>query len=351
MPSAFSDQDVDVSVVVPTRDRAAWLGSCLDALTRQRTTTPYEVVVVDNGSTDDTQATVNRWRVNDARIRLIQEPTVGLSRAKNAGIRSARGRLILMTDDDVIVSESWIAAHLACLESNGGARSLVGGPVLPVAADLSEWPAWISQRATADLPRLYLGPQQRVLEEFEWLWGANMAMSKDLIDQVGFFDEDIGRSGDQRGTFEDVDFGERVRQAGGQLVYCPAAIVHHRTPVAAAQPRTVVSKAFNRGANDFLRSQRNAYYEMQLRLPRSTFAATLALPCTLAIWALSTAAFYLTRTPLSLELGRRFAWATGWCMAVCSRTAVSGSGSPGARLALLGRRVMLRATPHLRSEG
>ena len=100
-----------MSVVVSTRNRASLLPDCLRSLATQRSELAFEVVVVDNGSNDATPEVVRDWIRRDERFRLVEEPTVGLSHAKNAGLRNARGQLVLFTDDDVVVPDGWIAAY------------------------------------------------------------------------------------------------------------------------------------------------------------------------------------------------------------------------------------------------
>ena len=308
MPSA-----VDVSVVVATRNRASLLGDCLRSLSAQRSDVGLEIVVVDNGSEDATPQVVQEWSRLDKRIRSVEQPAIGLSRAKNAGIRSAKGRLLLFTDDDVVVSDRWIEAHVDFFRRTRG-LVVAGGPVLPIAHDLGSWPPWVTDAATAELVRLYYGEEEHLLEGFERPWGANMAARRELFDEVGLFNDFVGRIADERGTFEDVEFVDRVRAAGGQAWYCASARVYHRVPAAGVELRTIVSVAFVRGGDDFLRRGRASYFEPALPVPTRRVAAAIALPWMVAGAVLSAAAFRLTAHRAASELARKSAWGTGWCM-------------------------------------
>jgi len=126
-----------VSVIVATRNRATLLPEALASLAAQRCASSFEIVVVDNGSDDTTVDVVREWERRDERMRSVFEPEIGLSRAKNAGIRAARGRLIMFTDDDVIVPEQWIATYVDFFSRSPATRVVAGGPVLPVASDSS----------------------------------------------------------------------------------------------------------------------------------------------------------------------------------------------------------------------
>lgn len=344
MPAANDRSPVDLSVVVATRNRAALLPACLDALGRQCTDARFEVVVVDNGSADATADVVERHALRDPRVRLVAEHVVGLSRAKNAGIACARGDLVLFTDDDVVLPDGWIAAYVEFFSAPRATPVLAGGPVLAVADDLSPWPAWIGAPGTADLPRLYHGAAVRRLGSFEQLWGANMAARRELLAAVGGFDESIGVRGEVRGTFEDVDLVERVAAYGGECWYVPAAVLYHRTAKTAATPRALAARAFARGANDVLRARRGSHYEPALPVPRRPLAAAATAPPLLAGWMLAALALRASQRRRVWELVRRAAWGAGWCTATATQRRTPPPPA-WVRLASLGRRLALRLTP------
>ena len=335
----------DVRVVVATRNRAALLPHCLASLLEQETSSRFEVVVVDNGSDDGTADVIRGWAERDPRIRGVLEPAVGLSRAKNAGIEEARGELVLFTDDDVILDSAWIEAYVSFFaRRRHEPRTLVGGPVLPLPHDLLAWPGWLDEAASVDLPGLFHGSEERALGRFDYIWGANMAARGELFAELGGFDEGLGRSDDLRGTFEDVELNERVADAGGECRYLPAAVVHHRVDIDAARPRMIVRKAFNRGANDFLRAERDSFYAPSAPVPGARIPAALVLALRLVTWLAAALAFRLTRRRDVFELARRSAWAAGWCLALSVDGGRAG-GNAIRRFALLGRSAALRATP------
>jgi glycosyltransferase involved in cell wall biosynthesis len=306
--------DVDVSVVVATRNRAALLPDCLRSLTTQSGGVRFEILLVDNGSRDGTAQVIREWTRRDGRIRAVQEPRVGLSLAKNAGIRNSHGQLVLFTDDDVVLPQGWIAAYVDFFRRQGGRLVVAGGPVLPVPHDLSAWPPWIRDTTLGDLPRLYYGEAERALREFEWLWGANMAARRELFEELGLFRVGLGRGSGHQGTYEDVELADRVRAAGGEAWYCPDAPVHHRVRPSLSRPRALLLTAFNRGANDRVSAVGGYYFEAACPVPRSRVAAAFALPVMLTGLALSAAIFRLAHRPFAFDLSRRFAWGAGWCM-------------------------------------
>src|SRR5205823_6890922 len=99
----------DVSVVIPTFNRAARLGALIEALRGQRAPNiAFEIVVVDNGSNDGTEALVQNVAAIDQRIEYIRQPQRGASYARNAGVARARGAIIAFLDDDVVPAKDWI---------------------------------------------------------------------------------------------------------------------------------------------------------------------------------------------------------------------------------------------------
>ncbi len=335
---------VDVSVVVATRNRAGFLVHALRSLAAQKCDARYEVVVVDNASTDTTADAIREWSRRDARIRSVAEPTVGLSRAKNTGIRAAQGRLILFTDDDVVLQDGWISAYLRFFGQEHDSMRIAGGPVLPIPADLSQWPSWVRPEARPDLPSLFYGDLERPLTRFEWLWGANMAAPNDVFDALGRFQETFGR-GAEVDTFEDVELVDRLRDAGGSAWYCPDAAVYHRVDPMKTRPRAMLLNAFNRGCSDRAKDRLGIYYEPSGRVPAGRLAAGFALPAVLGGLASWTTLFRLTGRPQAFDRARRTSWRAGWCMWAISGESSRRRARVVRSLVLAARRLALHVTP------
>src|SRR5438477_8864136 len=103
------------SVIVSTRNRAELLRGCLESLLAERPAIGWEVIVVDNASTDETAATVERCHelADGIRLEYLVEERLGLSHARNRGVAEARGEYLLFTDDDVLVQSGWVNALCA----------------------------------------------------------------------------------------------------------------------------------------------------------------------------------------------------------------------------------------------
>jgi GT2 family glycosyltransferase len=298
----------EISVLIPTRNRAHYLPDCLRSLSEQTDDPDLEVVVVDNGSSDGTAGVLAQWSSFDSRIRSIYEPRPGRSVALNTGIRVASGRMLLFTDDDVIVQPGWIGIYREFFGSHGDARILVGGPILNVPLDLQPWPSWLGVVPPSAVGSLHHGHDVRPLEPNESLWGANMAARRELFRHVGGWEESLGVKAEERGTFEDLEIQNRVRAAGGTIWYLPGAEIHHRLDRAKVTPRSVLFRAFHGG----LSASVGADDGERARRPRDLSRATLRLIWEMATWSAVAAFLHLLLRPETIQRGRQAAWRTGW---------------------------------------
>jgi hypothetical protein len=194
---------VEVSVVVPARDASATIGGLLEALAAQEPQPPAEVVVVDDGSRDDT---VDIARAASIPVRLVRQSGEGPGAARNCGVAAARGELLAFTDADCRPAPGWLAAGMAAAQS----ADLVQGPVRPDPAARS-------------------GPFDRTLwvtREVGLYETANLFVTRSLFERVGgfqtLFEPIAGKE-----MAEDVWFGWRARRTGARTTFCQQALVHH----------------------------------------------------------------------------------------------------------------------------
>ena len=196
-----------VSVVVPVRNGERTIGDCVEALLAgDFPAERREIVVVDNASTDRTAEIAARYPV-----RLVHEPRVGRSHARNRGIAAGQGEIVAFTDADCVAAPAWLRLLVeAC-----GAPGISGaaGEVLP------DPPVTAAQRYMARRDRNWQAEVLSLRERFAIT--ANVAFRREVFDRVGLFDPEFV-------TAEDVDFGWRFFGAGLELVYVPDATVAHR---------------------------------------------------------------------------------------------------------------------------
>lgn len=191
------------SVIVPARDAGLTLARTLQALAVQELDSDYEVIVVDDGSDDDSAALVAGA---GPPIRLIRQPRLGPAAARNRGVAEAQASRLAFCDADVFPEPGWLAAGVRALED----ADLVQGQVLPD-------------------PEAQLGPFDRTLwvTSAVGLWEtANLFVTRSAFEAAGGFEQWLTP---KRGKAlaEDVWFGYRALRAGARPAYCPQALARH----------------------------------------------------------------------------------------------------------------------------
>jgi glycosyltransferase involved in cell wall biosynthesis len=210
------------SVIVPTYRRPAALARCLGALARQcYPRDGFEVIVADDGSGSPPEDVVARFAAA-MRLELVRAPHGGPAAARNAATARARGRVLALTDDDCEPEPDWLAALDAAMRANPAA--LVGGRVE------NGLPANLFATASQQLiGYLYEYSARDPASAIRFFTTNNLALSRERFDALGGFDAAVTRA-----TAEDRDLCDRWRRAGGTLVYEPAAVVRHCSPLSFA---------------------------------------------------------------------------------------------------------------------
>ncbi len=193
-----------VSVVIPVRDGVADIGRCLDGLAAQVAAPPFEVLVVDNGSTDGT-ATVAR--AHPLAPRVLTEPRAGSYAARNAGLAAARGSIVAFTDADCVPRPGWLAAGAAALAD----ADLVGGRIETAGAGAGP----VARYDAAN----YLD-QRDYVERQGFAATANLFVRAEVFAAVGRFDAALGSGGD-------LELCLRATAAGYRLALAAGAVVVH----------------------------------------------------------------------------------------------------------------------------
>ena len=217
-----------LSVILPTFNRAASLPRAVTALLRQSALpATYEVIVVDNNSTDGTAALVAGF--DDPRVRLVSEPRQGLSFARNAGLAAARAAIVAFTDDDVEVAPDWVDTLVTTFARHPHVDG-IGGRVLPA------WPGgkpgWITREHWAPLALQDHGDTRREFDRATpiGLIGANVAFRREVFERIGTFSPSVQRVKEGIGSTEDHELLARLYEAGGRMLYQPKLLVMARVP-------------------------------------------------------------------------------------------------------------------------
>jgi glycosyltransferase involved in cell wall biosynthesis len=216
---------MDLSVVLCTYNRCAGLAETLTSLAGQRVRpeTAWEVLVVDNNSSDRTAEVCRDFRDSfPAPLRYVFEARQGLSHARNRGIAEAAGHCVAFAEDDELADQGWVQSLIDAFREHG--CDAVAGRI-----EL-EWrsarPAWVTDELLAFLGRLDYGEVQKLTRDRP-PFGGNMAFRKQVFDAVGAFDTRLGRQGRKLVGGEEIDLYERFVRAGMTAFYEPKAVVHH----------------------------------------------------------------------------------------------------------------------------
>ena len=205
-----------LSVVIPTYNRLPILEKCLRALEQQRLDAPisaYEVVVVDDGSTDDTVPWLLRHSAQFPHVRLVQQDHGGPAEGRNRGVDHARGDVIVFIDSDLVVTDTFLISHARQLEQTWQQRGdhlcFTYGAVI--------------NTANFDDPTA----EPHKLSDLSWAYFAtgNVAIDREVLERSGLFDTRFRLYG-----WEDLELGERLRRMGVVLVRCPEAVGYHWHP-------------------------------------------------------------------------------------------------------------------------
>jgi glycosyltransferase involved in cell wall biosynthesis len=243
-----------ISVIVPAYNSAATLGATLEALARQEVDVPYEVIVVDDGSADQTVAVAERF---PGPVAVLRQDHQGPGPARNRGAELARARLLAFTDADCAPTPSWLRAGLQGLTN----ADLVQGVVRPD-------------------PQAQRYPLERsvwVTREIGLYETANMFVTRELFERLGGF-EDWLQARIGKPLAEDVWFGWRARRAGARIAFSEDAVVHHAV--------------FRQRVRDFVAERRRLRYfaDMAQKIPE--------LRKTMFYWRL-----FLNRRTAAFDLG------------------------------------------------
>ena len=205
-----------ISVVIPTYNRRSILEKCLQALEHQDPSGEienYEVVVVDDGSSDGTPDWLRQNAARFPHVRLVEQQHGGPAEGRNRGVDHAKGDVIVFIDSDLVVTSTFLACHSRALSrrwnQQGNRLCFTYGAVI--------------NTANFDQPTA----ERHKLRDLSWAYFAtgNVAIDRDVLERSGLFDLGFRLYG-----WEDLELGERLRQMGVELVKCPEAVGYHWHP-------------------------------------------------------------------------------------------------------------------------
>lgn len=246
------------SVIIPTYNRLPILQKCLTALENQSYTsrvTGYEVVLVDDGSTDGTLDWLAKHQELFPHVRCFQQDHAGPAAARNLGVQNSIGDTIIFIDSDLVVLSNFLQAHSDALTQGkkrlGGDRLFTYGAVINTCnfEDPTAEPYKITDFSAA------------------FFATGNVAIPKHWLEKAGLFD-----TGFQLYGWEDLELGVRLKKLGLQLIKCPQAVGYHwHPPFSLQQIHNLIDKEIQRGKMGVLFYQKHPTWEVKMMIQMTFF--------------------------------------------------------------------------------
>ncbi len=242
------------SVVIPTYNRLPILQKCLRALEKQQLSDPYiegyEVVVVDDGSTDGTLAWLAAERAQLPHVRWFEQEHQGPAAARNLGVKEAQGDTIIFIDSDLVVTETFLSCHAQALregkEKLGSDRLFTYGAVIN----------------TCNFDEPTAEPYKLTDFSAAYFATGNVAIARHWLEEAGLFDTQFQLYG-----WEDLELGVRLKNLGLKLIKCPQAVGYHWHPAFSLEqiPR-MIDQEIQRGRMGVLFYQKHPTWDVRMMI-------------------------------------------------------------------------------------
>lgn len=206
-----------VSIVILACNQLMYTQACIESI-QQHTAEPYELILVDNGSTDGTLAYFQS--IPGAKV-IHNDQNLGFAKGCNQGMDVSEGEYILLLNNDVIVSQGWLAGLLRCAESSP-AVGIVGPRSNNISGTQQDEANYRTVREFHLFAKRYAEQHAGETWGLDRLVGFCMLIKRQVVDQIGGMDEQFGL-----GNFEDDDYCRRARQAGWTCMVTNEVFIHH----------------------------------------------------------------------------------------------------------------------------
>jgi glycosyltransferase involved in cell wall biosynthesis len=243
-----------ISVVIPTYNREPILKKCLLALENQRLTDgkveTYEIIVVDDGSTDGTREWLYRHPETLPHVRVIEQDHGGPAIARNLGVEKAIGETIIFIDSDLVVTENFLQAHADALQE--GMQKLASDRLFTYGAVIN----------TGNFDHPTAEPYKITDFSAAYFATGNVAIARKWLIKAGLFDTRFQLYG-----WEDLELGVRLKQLGLTLIKCPKAVGYHwHPPFTLSQIPNLIDKEIQRGRMGVLFYQKHPTWEVRMMI-------------------------------------------------------------------------------------
>jgi glycosyltransferase involved in cell wall biosynthesis len=243
-----------ISVVICTHNRDYYLGEALDSALSQDFD-DYDLVVVDNGSIDNTRHVVEQRLPHHSRLRYVYEAELGLNVARNRGQQETTAPLIVYFDDDAVAPRGWLTAIYEAFQGNDQ-LGVAGGKVDLIWPEGFSRPKWLSDNLAVNLGLYDLGDKSHMISDPGLTpRGLNYAIRRSALDQIGGFSKNLDRVGNNLLSNGDLYMTELVLNAGYQVAYLVEAKVQHRVSEERVQQQWYFKRGWWQGISECYREQ------------------------------------------------------------------------------------------------
>jgi glycosyltransferase involved in cell wall biosynthesis len=246
-----NNTDVLISVVVVTHNRVKFLEKAIESLSDQTLEkAKYEIIVVDNASTDGTKQLVHAKSQLIKNLKYIFEPKAGANNARNIGWQQAAGQYVAYIDDDAVPGKIWLERIVLAFEKINPKPGIVGGKVIPLWE--SNKPNWLKGKLLKAISVVDYSLHDRFLDSNEFLYSVNMCFQKNLLQQFGGFDEALGRKGKRLTSNDEILIAIKIRNAGYKTYYDPLIAVEHFISSSRLTHEWFIKRYYQQGYSDAL---------------------------------------------------------------------------------------------------
>lgn len=279
-----------ISFIICTYNRDKYIYQCLYNLANNHTKYPWEIILINNNSTDNTESECKRFEQDYSSIQYhyFIEKTPGLSFARNRGIKEAHGEWLVFLDDDSMVENNYIENLGKWLEKYPDAAAF-GGPIEPFFEDKT--PSWLSKWSMGFVSAINLGKEVKLFPKNQYPIGANMGIAKKAIQEIGNFNTALGRTKELLLGGEEKDIFMRIHKLGHPIYYFPNLYVKHCIPPKRTTTEFIKKLGYGVGVSEQLRTKsinKSAY-------TKRIFSEIIKWAGTIVLWTKYTITFQISK--------------------------------------------------------